>query len=513
MCFCDQNRFFSPAALCALLAALILPLDYKGNAEPIYIPNASFELPVTDFVATNMVSWETVPPLPQETQGAIGVFYNNPLYGPGGYIVNADGNQAAYIFAETGLAMFQDYNSQDSSQTAPSHAFNAKFEVGRSYKLVAGLIGGDQGAAPGVVLQMSAYYRDASNNMVTVAFTNIVYTTNLFPSATNFVDCELDVPPVSASNAWAGQNIGIQFLSIVPTNVSAGGDWDVDNVRLSSSLYVPNASFELPVTDFVATNMVSWETVPPLPQETQGAIGVFYNNPLYGAGGYIVNADGNQAAYIFADTGLAMFQDYNSQDSSQTAPSHAFNAKFEVGRSYKLVAGLIGGDQGAAPGVILQMSVYYRDGSNNMVTVAFTNIVYTTNLFPSATNFVDCELDVPPVSARNGWAGQNIGIQFLSIVPTNVSAGGDWDVDNVRLSEALAPAWINPAVTNGQFTATLQSDPGLAFQILATTNLSAAVSNWTNVATLTNVSGMISFVDATTNSSRRFYIARQVPHP
>ena len=60
------------------------------------------------------------------------------------------------------------------------------------------------------------------------------------------------------------------------------------------------------------------------------------------------------------------------------------------------------------------MSLYYRDSSSNMVTVAATNIVYDTSIFTSITNFVDFELDSPPVQASDPWAGQHIGIQFLS---------------------------------------------------------------------------------------------------
>jgi hypothetical protein len=493
---------------------LLLRFAVGVGAEPIYVPNASFELPVTDFVTTNMVSWETVPPTPEETQGAIGVFYNDPEYiAYGDYIYNCDGNQAAYIFADSGLALFQDYNSMDSSQLTPSHAFNAKFEVGRSYKLVTGIIGGDQGAAPGVILQMSVYYRDASSNMITVASTNIVNDPTVFTSLTNFVDYELDVPVVSASNAWAGQNIGIQFLSIVPANVSPGGDWDLDNVRLSSSIYVPNYSFELPVTDFVATNMISWETFPPTPAETQGAIGVFYNNPEYtNEGSYITNCDGNQAAYIFADPGLAIFQDYNSMDSSQVTPSHAFNATYDLGKVYKLIVAVIGGDQGMTPGASLELELYYRDTSNNMVTVAATNLIYDPTVFTSITNFIDCEVDTAPVKASDPWTGQNIGIQILSTVSPDLE-GGDWDLDNVRLSEVLPPSWIGPVLTNGVFTATLQSDPGAVFQILATTNLTIPVANWTSLTTLTNTSGTISFQDTSTNSPGRFYTAEEVSSP
>ena len=37
------------------------------------------------------------------------------------------------------------------------------------------------------------------------------------------------------TDAWAGQHLGIQMLSTVDTNLQ-GGYWDLDNVRLSSTL-------------------------------------------------------------------------------------------------------------------------------------------------------------------------------------------------------------------------------------------------------------------------------------
>jgi hypothetical protein len=277
-------------------------------------------------------------------------------------------------------------------------------------------------------------------------------------------------------------------------------------------VYIPNADFGLPVvTDFdtdVATNMISWEASP---QQNDGAIGVFLNAPDDGL--FIVNCDGPQAAYIFEDPGVALFQDYDAVDSTG-APSHAFSATYEVGKSYQLQAGFIGSSYyyPLTPGATLQMSFYYRDSLGNMETIAYTNIVYDPDLFTGNTNFVDYELDSATVKASDPWAGQHIGIQFLPIFPDDVE-GGFWDVGNVQLSEVLTPTLVNPSFINGQFGATLQSDPGLVFQILATTNLSVPVSSWTSVVTLTNVSGMASFVDTPASTCARFYQAQQLPSP
>ena len=282
------------------------------------------------------------------------------------------------------------------------------------------------------------------------------------------------------------------------------------NVR-AQTIYVPNADFGLPYTDYATNSICAWQTLPQpagyeYPYPWDETTGVFFNNPDYAPyGEYIYNCDGAQAAFLFALPGVGIFQDYAS------APAHAFNATFEVGKSYALQAGLIASTGfGESPGVSLQMSLYYRDNASNMVTIASTNIVYTTDVFTSVTNFVTFNLNVPAVQAGDAWAGQHAGIEFLSTVSADLE-GGYWDLGNVQLLNT--PALINPSWSSGQFGATLLSPPGQVFQILAATNLSVPVSSWTNVVTLTNVSGSISFVDPATNYNARFYQAQQVASP
>jgi hypothetical protein len=276
----------------------------------------------------------------------------------------------------------------------------------------------------------------------------------------------------------------------------------------AQSIYIPNADFGLPVvTDYdtdVATNMISWEASP---QDNEGAIGVFGNLP--GDGEYILNCDGPQAAYIFEDPELALFQDYDAVDSTGN-PSHTFTATYQAGQSYQLQAGFIASSDfyDLMPGAILQMSLYYRDGSGDMQTVASTNVVYDTNVFTSDTNFIQYTLNIPTVLPADPWAGKHIGIQFL---PTGSITGGYWDVGNVQLWNT--PALVNPSWSNGQFGATLLSLPGLVFQIVTTTNLSTPLYRWSNVVTVTNTSGTTSFVDPSPSYNQRFYQARQVSPP
>jgi hypothetical protein len=281
----------------------------------------------------------------------------------------------------------------------------------------------------------------------------------------------------------------------------------------AGNLYVPNASFELPVVTYdeiASMTMISWETIP---SQAGGEIGAFVNNPAYMNNvpdDYIYNCNGNQVAFIFNYPGLAIFQDYEAVDSTGAA-SQAFAATYEAGKSYQLVTGFIGNTNfGELPGSTVQMSLYYRDGSGNRVTVAATNIVYDTTVFTGITNLVDFELDTPAVRPTDPWAGQHIGIQFLSTVAPELE-GGYWDLDNVRLTDVLTPVPVNPGMANGQFEVTLRSEPGLVFEILAATDLTQPVANWTSLATLTNITGSIPFVDSTPGQGQRFYTARQLP--
>jgi hypothetical protein len=273
----------------------------------------------------------------------------------------------------------------------------------------------------------------------------------------------------------------------------------------AQEIHVPNGLFGLPSTTYALPYVISWQTVPPAEYEE---VGVFTNDPSFGPSEYLVNCVGGQAAFLYAAPGTSLFQDYDSVDA--VGDSNTFSATYDVGKSYQLITGITGGAvEPLTPGVILQMGLYYRDNSNNIITVAATNIGYTTNIF-SPTNLVDCQLDIPPVRSSDAWAGQHIGIQFISLATTN-NEGGTWDLNNVRLFET--PAFINPGWSNGRFGASLKSQPGLAFQIVATTNLSIPLSKWTNVVALTNVSGTTSFIDPATNTQERFYQARELPQP
>ncbi|MGP8240125.1 MAG: hypothetical protein ACLQVW_32580 [Limisphaerales bacterium] len=466
-----------------------------------------------------MDSWEQSPQpswyVPANFGGSpwaylVGTFYNLPNFTNSvatntTYIDNCDGIQAAFLFAIPQVAIFQD--------------INATFNAGKTYTLTVGLIGGGGNMAVGSTFQLSLYYRDASSNMVTVAATTVTNTAANFPTDTHLVDFQVQVPGVEATNAWAGKNIGIQLLATPDFNNPEqwGGYWDVDNVRLVEAISVPNYSFESPDigtnSPYAAPVLDSWEQSPQpywyVPANFGGSpwaylVGTFYNLPNFTNATatnttYIDNCDGIQAAFLFSVPQVAIFQD--------------INATFNAGKAYTLTVGLIGGGGNMADGSTFQLSLYYRDASSNMVTVAATTVTNTAANFPTDTHLVDFQVQVPGVKVTDAWAGKSIGMQLLA-TPDSYDPeqwGGYWDVDNVRLVETTALSLVNPAMAGGQLQFSGQSEPGVVFQILATTNLNLPVTNWTSLTTLTNVTGSMPFVDSTRGLGQRFYMARQLP--
>jgi hypothetical protein len=227
-------------------------IDNVRLVEGIYVPNFSFELPDigtnSPYAAPIFSAWEESPQPgwynPADFSGApwfelMGTFYNLPNYtnatgSNDTYIDNCDGVQAAFLFGIPQVALFQDYNTIGDDTNAASHAFNATYQVGKAYTLSVGLIGGGGGMPAGSTMELDLYYADASSNRDIVASTTVTNTPEIFPTDTEFVDFQVTLPAVKATDPWAGQHIGVQ-LQATPDFFDPtlwGGYWDADNVRL-----------------------------------------------------------------------------------------------------------------------------------------------------------------------------------------------------------------------------------------------------------------------------------------
>jgi hypothetical protein len=284
----------------------------------------------------------------------------------------------------------------------------------------------------------------------------------------------------------------------------------------AAPIFVPNASFESPQTSFVELRINSWQNTakPSWYDESGGFLwtqltGIFKNTPV-GSADHLENCHSNQAIWMFAVPEVGLFQDYTSLDWSNTVPTHAFDALFEVGKSYTFTMGVNGGGGGMSNGATMQISIYYRDAASNRITVAATTITNTPETFHTHTYLADVQAHLPTVRPADPWAGQHIGLLLLSTVSTNLQ-GGYWDLDNIRLTSIQEPTFISVTRTSGQFEITLKSEPSLAFEILAATDLTVPLTSWTSLGFVTNQSGLTNFRDPSPNLNHRFYRARQLP--
>jgi hypothetical protein len=205
------------------------------HAASIIVPNSSFESPNTlpAGVSTTIDSWQKAPKPAYFDEAAFGfqwiqtagIFFDSNPY------ANHDGTQCAYMLSFPGVTLFQDASS----------GLNATYAAGQSYTMTLGLFG--KSLTPNNSLQLSLYYRDAGNNVITIGSpTTITYNAANFPltSPLNLVDYSVTIPAVQAGDAWAGKNIGIMIQ--VASSDFQGGYWDMDNLRLTSAVPEPGAA-------------------------------------------------------------------------------------------------------------------------------------------------------------------------------------------------------------------------------------------------------------------------------
>jgi hypothetical protein len=478
-------------------------------SESLRVPNASFEAPSTVFADPNIDAWQKSPkPDWYDESGGfpwaqlIGVFLNTPPDKPD-HIVNVEGAQAAFLFAVPQAALFLDRLSP------PEGSFNVPFEPGHAYRLTVGVLGGGGGMKSGVTLELALYYRNDAGLPVNVASTTVTYDTSLFTNTSRFIDFSVQVPTVRRSDAWAGKPLGIRIASTVAPEL-AGGYWDVDAVRLTREIVVPNGSFESPSTVFADPRVDSWKKSPkPDWYDESGGFtweqlsGVFLNTAP-DAADHIQNLDGKQAVFLFAVPQTELFQD------AESSSTREFDVPFATGRSYQLTAGILGGGGGMKSGVTLGMSLYYRDATGQRVTVASTTITHSPELFPTRQRVLDFSVQTPPVTTSVGWAGKNIGIAFTSTVQPDL-AGGYWDIENVRLKETTGVVLEKPTWNAGAFAVQLISPAGSRVEFLAASDLNPPLPDWTSLGIFTNAAGTMTLTDPKPGPGPRFYRVQALP--
>jgi hypothetical protein len=188
----------------------------------------------------------------------------------------------------------------------------------------------------------------------------------------------------------------------------------------AGAIAVANHSFENPGipyepnTFMVLPYMDSWTELDVDTQYSSNT-GVFLNT-WWAPPTYIVNADANQVAFLGSEGGNALWQD--------------LSATYQTGKKYRLTVGVCVSFYRPIDPLVL--ALYYVDGASRVDVV--TTIVPETGLTPTA--LVDFVVDAPIVQANDAWAGKNMGVAIRS----TGTAGGYWDLDNVRVMEYAGTA-------------------------------------------------------------------------
>lgn len=208
----------------------------------------------------------------------------------------------------------------------------------------------------------------------------------------------------------------------------------------AATIDVPNGSFELQPAagqpQGVNINVDSWQKAPKPAyfDAIEQNFGIFW---IQTAGVFVdpstnayANRLGDQAAYLLPYSQVTLFQDLSTP-----------GATYEAGMSYTFTLGVFG--KGMVGGETLQLSLFYRDGLNNMVTVGDpTTVTYSTAAFPltSPLNLIDYSVTIGEVLAGDAWAGRNIGLKIESTATSTFANGqANWDIDNVRLTATAVP--------------------------------------------------------------------------
>jgi hypothetical protein len=489
----------------ASVAAAFLFCALPSRADSVSLPNASFEAPPTTFADPHVDQWQKTPKPVwyDESSGFFwdqlsGVFKNTDA-GSADHIDNVDGSQALFLFGVPTAGIFQDFASTD--YAGNTHQFNATFTAGKSYRMTVGIAGGGANMPEGSSLQLSFYYRDTSGNQVPIATKDVVYTAATFPNLTHLIDFSLDLPEVKASDAFAGKNIGVLIMSTTGFD-KTGGYWDLDNVRLTETIDVPNFSFESPQTDFADPQVDAWQKFPKPDwyDESGGFLwtqlsGVF-KNTAPGQSDHIDNVDQNQALFLFGVPQNGLFQ--------------TLDATYEIGHTYSVTAGFAGGGANMPEGSTLLLALYYVD-AGNFVQIATTPITYTHAAFPNLTHLIDMSANSALVKPTDAWAGKNIGVMLMA-VPTQETSGGYWDLDNVRLSSSVPSSTFSVAVSLAGANAHLSwpSNAGWQYQV----KVSEDLATWSDVDTsITGTGGELTKDVALAAHPHAFFIVRATPTP
>lgn len=221
-----------------------------------------------------------------------------------------------------------------------------------------------------------------------------------------------------------GVGLGVCGLA----GVAAGGPITVSNNSFES----PNAGFASPTSD-------NWS--PNGGNNTGQFTNLAADTPVDVGGGQtvlakrITNADGNQLAYIAANTPASGAYEFSQYLVSPLPP-----ASYLPGQSYTLSVGIaVSSVQPPDAGSKITIELYYLDTGGARQPVALTPIVNDT---PTGlrNDFLKYFTAQTPVVAANAlYANKPIGI-LLTTAGNSTTTGGTFDMDNVTLTSVPEPS-------------------------------------------------------------------------
>ncbi len=213
------------------VAAAVLMTAVSVLADNIPVANHSFEIPAIDpvenpFLAIPVTPYWIALDLDDDFGSNTGIFKNTPPDSPAGdHIVNAHGEQLAFLGSQTGNALLQDL-------TAP-------YEAGRNYRMTVEVCPSKRyppsEADPNNTLSLEFYYINNEPNLVTLSASPVPSTAL---TANYLKPFSVILPTVETDDAWVDRPIGIAIRA----NGVAGGYWDLDNVRVTAFPRVPELS-------------------------------------------------------------------------------------------------------------------------------------------------------------------------------------------------------------------------------------------------------------------------------
>lgn len=207
-------------------APLALSLVFAAGlaAEPIFIPNHSFELPTVSRNVKNpfgalplIADWdENGVGGGDELNQNTGVFLNTEPGEPD-HVSNPDQKQLAFLSTLIGNAIRQEL----ADEFVPGRTYTLTAAVATSLTFPAGAT--EQ-------LEIALFYFNGGVEQVVAS----TFVSGSEVTATSLIDATATLPEVSPDDAWAGKRIGVLIRPAIndPDDEEGEGFWDLDNVRL-----------------------------------------------------------------------------------------------------------------------------------------------------------------------------------------------------------------------------------------------------------------------------------------